>query len=392
MALTILQVAFPFAPVGPDAVGGAEQVLSMVERCLPRFGHRAIVLACEGSVTSGPLLPVALPPGPVTDAMQDAVHAAMRARIAEALRRHPIDLVHMHGIDFHRYLPPSGVPVLATLHLPPGWYPPEIFRLARPDTWLHAVSASQHRACPPCPTLLPPVENGVAVGALDRPLTRRRFALVLGRICPEKNQHAALEAGTRAGLPVLLGGQVFPYAVHEAYWRGTVLPCLTRPHRFLGPLGFARKRRLLNAARCLVSASIAPETSFAGGDGSDGLRHARGRLRLRRAGRYRRARRHRLPGARRDGDGGGDAGRGRALPRHHPPHRPAALLGRGDARGLCGRLWSPRETRQQPCGLTLPSRQSRRRPTCRRWSGCARTGRHCGERCPARRPSSRRPG
>jgi glycosyltransferase involved in cell wall biosynthesis len=261
MALTILQVAFPFAPVGPDAVGGAEQVLSLIERNLPRFGHRAIVLACAGSTTEGPLLPVALPPGPVTDAMQDAVHATMRERIAEALRRHPIDLVHMHGIDFHRYLPPPGVPVLATLHLPPGWYPPEVFRLTRPDTWLHAVSSSQHRACPPCPTLLPPIENGVAVGALDRPLTRRRFALVLGRICPEKNQHAALEAGTRAGLPVLLGGQVFPYPVHEAYWHDAVQPQLAPPHRFLGPLGFARKRRLLNAARCLVSASIAPETS-----------------------------------------------------------------------------------------------------------------------------------
>jgi glycosyltransferase involved in cell wall biosynthesis len=61
---------------------------------------------------------------------------------------------------------------------------------------------------------------------------------------------------------VLLGGQVFPYEAHEAYWRERVAPLLARgPHRFLGPLGFARKRRLLNAARCLVSASTAPETS-----------------------------------------------------------------------------------------------------------------------------------
>ncbi|TDH64592.1 glycosyltransferase family 4 protein [Dankookia rubra] len=261
MALTILQVAFPFAPVGPDAVGGAEQVLSTIERGLPRFGHRAIVLACEGSATNSTLLPIPLPPGPVTDAMQDAVHAALRERIAAALRRYPVDLVHMHGIDFHRYLPSPGVPVLATLHLPPGWYPPEVFRPARPDTWLHAVSSSQHRACPPCASLLPPIDNGVATDALHLPLTRRRFALLLGRVCPEKNQHAALEAGSQAGMPVLLGGQVFPYAAHETYWRDKVLPRLTLPHRFLGPLGFARKRRLLSAARCLISASIAPETS-----------------------------------------------------------------------------------------------------------------------------------
>jgi glycosyltransferase involved in cell wall biosynthesis len=261
MALTILQVAFPFAPVGPDAVGGAEQVLSLIERSLPRYGHRAIVLACAGSITAGELLPLILPQGAVTDATQHAVHAELRERLAAALRQYPIDLVHMHGIDFHRYLPRPGVPVLATLHLPPDWYPPEVFHLARPDTWLHAVSASQHRACPPCPALLPPIDNGVVIGTLGLPLTPRRFALLLGRICPEKNQHAALEAGTLAGMPVLLGGQVFPYAVHEAYWRDLVLPLLAPPHRFLGPLGFARKRRLLNAARCLVSASIAPETS-----------------------------------------------------------------------------------------------------------------------------------
>lgn len=261
MALTILQVAFPFAPVGPDAVGGAEQVLSLIERNLPRFGHRAIVLAQAGSTTAGPLVPITPRPGPVTDAVQDAVHAELRGRIAEALRHHRVDLVHMHGIDFHQYLPPPGVSVLATLHLPPDWYPPEVFRLHRPDTWLHTVSGLQSRACPPCPSLLPPIGNGVPTDMLHLPLTRRRFALLLGRICPEKNQHAALEAGSLAGMPLLLGGQVFPYAAHEVYWRERVLPRLVPPHRFLGPLGFHRKRRLLNAARCLVSASVAPETS-----------------------------------------------------------------------------------------------------------------------------------
>jgi glycosyltransferase involved in cell wall biosynthesis len=269
MTLTVLQVAFPFAPVGPDAVGGAEQVLSLIERNLPRLGgHRVVTVACAGSVAQGgPLLATPpLPAGPITPAVQEAAWAAQREAIRSALARFPVDLVHMHGIDFHRYLPPPGVPVLVALHLPPGWYPPEAFRPTRPDTWLYAVSWSQHRACPPSPALLPaPVENGVEVEALPLPrLARRRFALVLGRVCPEKNQHAALEAGTRAGLPVLLGGRVFPYAAHEAYWREEVAPRLAPPappHRFLGPLGLARKRRLLNAARCLVSASLAPETS-----------------------------------------------------------------------------------------------------------------------------------
>lgn len=53
--LTVLNVAYPLAPVGPDAVGGAEQVLSAVEKAVAEAGHRSLVLACEGSSTSGRL-------------------------------------------------------------------------------------------------------------------------------------------------------------------------------------------------------------------------------------------------------------------------------------------------------------------------------------------------
>ncbi len=256
--MKVLLVAYPFAPVGPDAVGGAEQVLSALDRAL---GPDGIVLACEGSQTTGRLIAIPRHDGPLTDAARAATHAVVRRLLAEAVARHRPDIVHLHGVDAMEYLPPPGPPALVTLHLPPAWYPPGTWRPSRPDTWLHAVSASQHAACPPCPTLLPPVPNGVPVRALRAPVSRRHFALCLGRICAEKNQHQALEAGTRARLPVLLGGEVYPYPAHEAYWREQLAPALRPPHRFLGPVGFARKRRLLSAARCLVSASLAPETS-----------------------------------------------------------------------------------------------------------------------------------
>jgi glycosyltransferase involved in cell wall biosynthesis len=203
-----------------------------------------------------------MPQGAIAEAERDAVHAAYRAALARLLRGRHVDLVHMHGLDFNRYLPPPGPPTLVTLHLPPGWYPPDALRPRRPDTWLHPVSQAQYRICPPSPALLPPIPNGVPVEDLPTRVSRRSFALCLGRICPEKNQHAALEAGSIAGVPVLLGGQVFSYAEHEQYWREAVEPLLAAgPHRFLGSVGLARKRRLLSAARCLISASTAPETS-----------------------------------------------------------------------------------------------------------------------------------
>src|SRR5947208_2398446 len=134
MKLTVLSVAFPFAPVGPDAVGGAEQVLYRLDSTLVATGHRSIVIAQEGSVTAGTLVPTEIEPGNLDGGRERAWEGHRRA-IGAALKRWPIDVVHLHGIDFFHYLPPPPVPVLATLHLPISWYPVEALTPSRPNTW-----------------------------------------------------------------------------------------------------------------------------------------------------------------------------------------------------------------------------------------------------------------
>ncbi|HEV2148081.1 MAG TPA: glycosyltransferase [Longimicrobiaceae bacterium] len=259
--LTVLSVAYAFAGVGAGAVGGAEQVLFQLDAALVRAGHRSLVVAQEGSEVAGELVATPGHEGAITEQAQRVPWARHRAAIRDALERHPVDLVHLHGIDFPEYLPPPGVPVLATLHLPPSWYPAEVFRTARRDTWLHCVSEAQQRACPPSAALLPHIANGVPVDRLAARHARRSFAVALGRVCPEKGFHHALEAARGAGVPLLIGGKVFPYEEHERYFAREVRPRLDRSRRFLGPLDFARKRRCLNAAHCLLVPSRAPETS-----------------------------------------------------------------------------------------------------------------------------------
>jgi glycosyltransferase involved in cell wall biosynthesis len=261
VSLTVLSVAYPFSPVGPDAVGGAEQILSQIDAALAAAGHGSIVVAHAASKTCGTLVPTEIPAGAITYEQRHSVWAAHRGSLLRALGSHPVDLVHMHGIDFHHYLPlPGEVPVLATLHLPPSWYGPGAFEV-RPRVYLQCVSRSQRRACPPGARLLPPIDNGVPLRALDCRCRKRRFAVSLGRICPEKNLHVALEAGRRAGIPVVLAGRVFPYEAHDRYFRDQVVPRLDRERRFIGPVGLARKRRLLAAAHCLLLPTLAPETS-----------------------------------------------------------------------------------------------------------------------------------
>lgn len=267
MRLRVVHVAYPFAPVGPRAVGGAEQILGEVDRALVAAGHESAVVACAGSQAAGELFPAPMPSG-LLDGASEADRLWWRERFQGAIDRAvaagPVDLMHMHGLDWHAYRLPDGVPVLVTLHMPVAWYPESMWRDRRVEVYFQCVSRDQLVGCPDREAFV--IENGVALGRFDPAMKRGDYALALGRICPEKNLHAALEAGSLAGMPVWVGGQAFPYESHLRYERECFRPELAGgeggvEHRFLGPLLPARKQRLLARARCLLHPTLAPETS-----------------------------------------------------------------------------------------------------------------------------------
>lgn len=258
-ALKVLSVAFPLAPVARDPVGGAERILSVLDAALVERGHHSIVIAPRGSSTAGTLVEIPAPRGPFDLACRERAQASVRDAIALVRRHEVVDVVHLHGLDFAAYLPAPGIPVLATLHLPAALYGAEALNPTRPDTWLVPVSASQ--ACGMASAaLLPPIGNGVELPS-QRPHARRGYALAMGRICPEKAYHEALDAAALAGRPLLLAGNVFAYAEHERYFQEQIAPRLDALRRWIGPISGNRKRRLLEGARCLLIPSRIAETS-----------------------------------------------------------------------------------------------------------------------------------
>jgi glycosyltransferase involved in cell wall biosynthesis len=260
MQLTVLSVAYPLAAVSLDAVGGAEQVLAVLDKALVEAGHTSLVIAAEGSHVAGRLLPTRAETGLLDDAAKGRAQARQRQAIGEALRRYPIDVVHLHGIDFDTYVP-DDVPTLVSLHLPLSWYPATALAPCRDDLWLIPVSASQAVTAPPGARLQPPLPNGVDISFYAAAHARRGFALLLSRMAPEKGVHLALEAARAADMSLLIGGQTYTYREHLDYFEHEVVPRLDAKRRFLGPLGLARKRRFLGAATCLVIPSLAAETS-----------------------------------------------------------------------------------------------------------------------------------
>jgi glycosyltransferase involved in cell wall biosynthesis len=261
MPLTVLSVAYPFAPVGPDTAGGAEQVLAALDRALVEAGHRSLVVACSGSEAAGELVPAGPLPTQFTEEARTRAQRRQRWCIIDTLRRWPIDVVHCHGHDFAEYLPPTGVSTLVTLHLPADHYRPETLLEDRPGRYFNCVSASQRQSFAATDAMLPAIPNGVPTSRLQAHHARRRFAVALGRVCPEKGFHLALDAAALAQIPLLIGGQVFPYGEHQEYFEREIRPRLGQHARFLGTLDFTRKRRLLTAARCVLVPSTIAETS-----------------------------------------------------------------------------------------------------------------------------------
>jgi glycosyltransferase involved in cell wall biosynthesis len=263
--MTVLSIAYPFAPVGLGCVGGAEQILTDLDQALVAAGHKSLVLACEGSTAAGTLISFPRARGELNNKdEQQFCRKHVQAVLDRTLASQTVDLIHMHGFDFHEYTLPPEIPILVTLHLPIAWYPNEIWNNLAANIRVQCVSKTQQLSCPAALSHAPVIPNGVEISPARK--QTGDFAIVLGRICPEKNQHAALEAGFLANTSVVLGGRVFPFADHQAYFRDKVAPLLERKHEsvrhtFCGPLSRANYQQLLADAKCLLHPTLAPETS-----------------------------------------------------------------------------------------------------------------------------------
>ncbi|MGI4826668.1 MAG: glycosyltransferase, partial [Janthinobacterium lividum] len=278
LAPVILSIAYPYAPIGSNAVGGAEVILSQIEAALPSLGLQSVVVAHAGSQPRGRLYPTTVPAGEITEAFRAAVEDSQQQAIDRALAENPVALVHLHGLDFHRYRFPAHLPVLVTLHLPPAWYPESIWSLP-PNFHLLCVSETQKQACPESVRdRLDVVPNGVPLPDTSALRPAGRYALMMARICEEKNLHTGLDAARLADMPAMLAGEVFPYEAHQRYFAEQIEPRLNHSGnahqsragepspshadaRFLGPVTGAAKSRLLARAACLLLPSLAPETS-----------------------------------------------------------------------------------------------------------------------------------
>ncbi len=252
--MTILSVAYPLFPVGSDSGGGAEQILSLLERAITEAGHRSIVIAADGSRVTGSLIGTPVATGEITDDRRMQAQHAHLQRINRVLAEYEVDLIHFHGLDFDRYIPDTHVPMLATLHLPLDWFAKSIF--SNPKLTLNCVSRAQAAN-----SGFPVIGNGVDTARYHPSQRKGEYLLWLGRICPEKGVHLALRAAHKLEMPLIVAGPVHPFKWHEDYFANEVEPLLDSKRRYIGSVAGAAKAKLLAEARCVLVTSLAAETS-----------------------------------------------------------------------------------------------------------------------------------
>ena len=270
----ILYVAYPLLTVSDESAGGAEQVLWALEREMARRGPLTTVAASAGSRVSGELFSTGAPCAQPDDyerrriEHEDRVVDFVRQREREGMA---FNLVHDQSGSFWKRSAEIDSPVLATLHLPRSFYPGGSFDEVPENVSFNCVSDSQARSFAGLKALIGVAQNGIALGPFgsDDGIDAQRAAggrsglLWLGRICEEKAPHLALEIAARAGWPITIAGQVYPFSYHQQYFEREVAPRLrAMPNAaFVSAPPAALKRRLLRQARALLITSLADETS-----------------------------------------------------------------------------------------------------------------------------------
>src|SRR6185312_13281836 len=108
MSLTVVSVSYALAEVGPDAVGGAEQVLTLLDRALHRLGHRSVVVAPAGSTVAGQHVASGAGPAAFGPAAREEANARQAALLRDTLARVKADVIHLHSVDLSALLRACG--------------------------------------------------------------------------------------------------------------------------------------------------------------------------------------------------------------------------------------------------------------------------------------------
>jgi glycosyltransferase involved in cell wall biosynthesis len=160
------------------------------------------------------------------------------------------DLIHDHtGLYGAAFANLSRVPVVMTLH---GKINDSYIKLFSTFTKPSLVSISYAQRIPaPNLNYVANVYNGLSMDHYPFSMHDRGYLLYVGRICPEKGTHYAVEAALRLNMPLIIAAKLEPN-LNGVYFNKFIRPKLSDQIRWIGEVNEEKRNRLYSNARAFL--------------------------------------------------------------------------------------------------------------------------------------------
>jgi glycosyltransferase involved in cell wall biosynthesis len=248
--LRIAIVAPPWFHVPPDGYGGIEAIVADVVDGLVGRGHEVCLVAAgrRGTQAQHFFTSYDEPPSErLGEPLAEVLHAATST---QALAEFEPDVVHDNTLAGPLTAELRRVPTVVTTHGSVTGEAGRYLETLGDAVQLVAISDAQRRAAPDL-NWVARVHNAVDVDSFPVGKGRDGYLLFLGRFCPDKGAHLAIDAARAAGWSLVLAGKLNEPAERE-YFEEAVRPRLGRGVTYVGEADAEMKRELYGAASALV--------------------------------------------------------------------------------------------------------------------------------------------
>ncbi len=257
--MKIAQVAPLIESIPPKFYGGTERIVHAITEELVRRGHDVTLFASGDSTTHARHIWVhhsSLREAYPSDLRSRVVYSQLHLSTAYS-HQHEFDVIHDHtghfGVHFAQL---SSTPVVMTLH---GVITPlcqYVFTKLRKPT-LTPISNAQKK---PAPWLnySDTVYNGLDFSEYPTGVKHKGFLLFVGRICPEKGLHYAIEVAKKSGLPLIIAAKYEP-EINKAYFEEKIKPHLSSRIQWIGEVNQEERNALFSQALASLHPVTWPE-------------------------------------------------------------------------------------------------------------------------------------
>jgi glycosyltransferase involved in cell wall biosynthesis len=250
--LNILVIVDPNLPTPPGKYGGIERAAHLSCEVLRKAGHNIHLIAAPGSRSYGGGLTIHHPPG------RDRPSRAFRKILFQflALREvRGIDIVINHGrLDYLWAIFKMRVPLVCWFHNPVCQSELDYVFDRRPDRVLIVGVSNAQMNGLKTRDRLQVVHNAVdtevmqyAKYPVDPP-----YVVFLGRLTKNKGVHLAIAAAARAGIRLVIAGNVPDETEDLAFFEREVKPWISTSCEWIGMVDDEQKRALLQGATAML--------------------------------------------------------------------------------------------------------------------------------------------